>query len=146
MGYDEHDAAYDDWQAEAAYDDLREEITRELKQAAIAKIRDLMLGISPTYREIVTSELLRAKQLLELDAPDNAGAFFHAYRAVDGYINAVVMGPIFETLVEPIADLFERKLNRHHVINRGFARSLRDSILPKVCTTTTISELLLSRR
>ena len=67
-----------------------DEFDGAIREATLQRIRLTILTTSKDARVIVSSELQQSEFLSGLDVPDHSGAYFHAYRALDGYLDAVV--------------------------------------------------------
>lgn len=145
MSYNEADAAYDAYAQEQYYNELREEIARDLKDSAILRIRDTILDISGSYRALVQDSVQSSRVLRRLNPPDHLGAFFHSFRAIDAYLDAVVIRPMLEVVLEPIADLFNHKdLVPFRVLAASFKSAARDRVLRKICTLDSAADELKS--
>ncbi len=147
MSYDAQDNAFDEYMQEQYDLQLRKEIAQELKASAIFEIRDTIFGISQSHRELVKEELEQSLLLLRQTTPhpDRAGAYFHAFRAVEGYIELVILRPILEALTQPVAPLFEEgKLAPFVVVNARFIQQLRDRVLKAICSSSEIADNLLT--
>jgi hypothetical protein len=127
--------------------DLFADGTLELRADATERIRQRILDSSPTYLSLVTSELAKAEILLSGETPDLAGAFFHAYRSLDGYLAAVIINPISEVLMKPISSLFvEDKLTEHRrTIARVLGKDLRNPMLERICSVEEIRKELMEQ-
>lgn len=114
------------------------------KESTIEGICGTILGISDSYRQIVHSELRQSQTLLAAVPPDRPGALFHAFRSIEGYLESVIMGPTLEVVIDPVAELFEHgQLVPINVLNSRFKRGLRDRVLTRMCSPTSVQEDLL---
>ncbi len=133
-------ASYIDNQLAALFEDER----LELRADATEKIRQRILDASPTYLALINAELAKVDRLLNAEEPDLAGAFFHAYRSLDGYLEEVIIDSISGALMEPIAELFvEKTLTSHQrTIARTLGKNLRNAILDRICVDQSSTDKL----
>jgi len=115
-----------------------------IREATLERIRLTILTTSKDARVIVSSELQQSEFLSDLDVPDHSGAYFHAYRALDGYLDAVVVRPTLDVIMEPLAhEVQSSALSPHRVLQSRFVRQLRDAALRSICSTNEIAMNLL---
>lgn len=86
--------------------------------------------VSEDAYNLSVNEITASGILLSLEIPDIAGAFFHAHRALEAYLEAVVVIPALEDLIDPIASFLEKENYRpRQVLNATFLRELRNAAL-----------------
>jgi len=145
MSCSEADAAYDAYMQERFFEELREEIAQELKDGTLDRIREKSLDVSRAYRQIVQNSIQQSNALRLLNPPDYLGAFFHTYRAIDAYLDVVVMRPMLDVVIEPVARLFKpESLAPFNVWQLRFSKNVRDQLLRALCFDEASAEALKS--
>lgn len=87
-------------------------------------IRSALCGADDATALLAENELLASAAARSLTPPDHSAAFFHAYRAVEGYIDDAILRPVVRALLLP-ADPTWRDFAPRDI----FQRSFRDRIL-----------------
>jgi hypothetical protein len=106
-------------------------------------IRQRIAGISKSFHELLLGEIAQARVLLNLDIPDLAGAYFHICRALEGYLESVIVRPSIEALLNPLQiHLARPALRPHQVLARDFIRNVRNAAIRSFGTTAETDSIL----
>lgn len=112
-------------------DDFAETVVAaDLGRVDAQGLRQRIALASENFYKLFLSEISQSQILLGLDVPDPSGAFFHAYRAFDAYIESVIVIPALRALVEPIGAYLERSnYSPREALNARFIPPLREAAL-----------------
>ena len=136
MDSDIPDYAIDDYTEDVRYDTLREEIAEEIRGEHLNKMvyeidrQNMIIGT------IAKQEIDKARAALTATDQDLSGAYFHAYRAVDGYIDSVFAAPIAKYLTEPLSTYFKEGARApYKLLKPDAVRGLRKAVLEDIAPT-----------
>jgi hypothetical protein len=106
----------------------------DIDEHKLAQLRDAVFASSETWHILTANEAAIAGELLSLRPPDFAGAYFHAFRSVEGFVDQAILTPAATILMSPVSAFLERQNQRpRDVLAPRFLNQLRDATFKAVC-------------
>lgn len=108
----------------------RSEAEPQILAAHRLEVRRAVYARSEVWHVLAINELSIADELPALRPPDLSGAYFHAFRALEGFIDRAIIAPVTTVLLTPLAAFLENQNQRaRDVLASPFLNQLRDAAL-----------------